>query len=277
MMGLPETFGEALASAQLLIGLREARLLLREACGASAAAVQAFPERTLVPDAAAQFCDWVSRRAAGEPVAYLLGQREFYGRMFGVGPEVLIPRPETELLVEEALARISGWVAPRVLDLGTGSGAIAITLALEAPQAVVSAVEFSAAALDRAKSNATALGAPVSWYHGSWCEPLGDAVFDCIVSNPPYICAEDHHLGEGDLRFEPVSALASGADGLSDIRAIIAAAPKHLSAGAWLLFEHGYDQAVWVRSLLAAAGFSAPGSVRDLAGIERVSFGLWSG
>lgn len=276
-MSLPKTFGDAIAHAQPLIGLREARLLLREASGASAAVVQAFPERALAPDAAAQFCDWVARRAAGEPVAYLLGGREFYGRTFGVGPEVLIPRPETELLVEEALARISRLAAPRVLDLGAGSGAIAITLALEAPQAVVSAVEFSAEALDRAKSNATALGAPVSWYHGSWCEPLGDAVFDCIVANPPYICAADHHLGEGDLRFEPVSALASGKDGLNDIREIITVAPRHLAIGGCLLLEHGYDQAAAVRSLLARAGFAAPDSVRDLAGIERVTFGQWPG
>ncbi|WP_417067601.1 peptide chain release factor N(5)-glutamine methyltransferase [Niveibacterium terrae] len=272
-MTLPTTYGEAIAAAQPLIGLREARVLLREAAGASAAAVQAFPERALAPEAARRFTDWVARRAAGEPVAYLLGAREFYGRMFGVGPEVLIPRPETELLVELALAKAAEFAAPRLLDLGTGSGAIAITLALEAPGASVAAVEYSAAALARARANAEALAARIDWYSGCWLAPLGDRTFDVIVSNPPYIRAGDHHLGEGDLRFEPGSALSSGPDGLADIRTIIAGAPAHLARGGWLLFEHGYDQAEPVRALLAEAGFSAVESVRDLAGIERASLG----
>lgn len=272
-MTLPATYGEAIAAAQPLIGLREARLLLREAAGASAAAVQAFPERALAPEAARRFSDWVARRAAGEPVAYLLGEREFYGRSFGVGPEVLIPRPETELLVELALARIADLPTAKVLDLGTGSGAIAVTLALEAPDSIVSAVDRSAAALARASANAQALAARVRFLEGSWFEPVGDERFDLIVSNPPYIRDDDHHLREGDLRFEPGSALASGADGFADIRLIVASAREHLTEGGWLLFEHGYDQAPGARALLAAAGFTGIESVRDLAGIERVTLG----
>lgn len=272
-MTLPATYGEAIAAAQPLIGLREARLLLREAAGASAAAVQAFPERALAPEAARRFSDWVVRRAAGEPVAYLLGEREFYGRSFGVGPEVLIPRPETELLVELALARIADLPTAKVLDLGTGSGAIAVTLALEAPDSIVSAVDRSAAALARASANAQALAARVRFLEGSWFEPVGEERFDLIVSNPPYIREDDHHLREGDLRFEPGSALASGADGFADIRLIVASAREHLTEGGWLLFEHGYDQAPGARALLAAAGFTGIESVRDLAGIERVTLG----
>lgn len=270
---LPATLGEALAQARGRIDSVDARILLREASGATAAQLVAFPERALAPAAAQCFMDWLSRRADGEPVAHLLGEREFYGRVFRVSPATLIPRPDTELLVERALEHLKDRAQPRVLDLGTGSGAIAISLALECPDANVCAVDFSPAALDVAQHNALALGARVDFRSGSWFAPLAGERFDCIVSNPPYIAEADPHLAQGDLRFEPLTALASGADGLSDLCQIITAAPAHLNPDGWLLLEHGYDQADIVRALLADAGFTRVESWRDLAGIERVSGG----
>jgi release factor glutamine methyltransferase len=267
-------FGAALAAASGRIDPREAKLLLREASGASAAAVAAFPERELGADAAAKYFDWLSRRELGEPIAYLVGWREFFSRRFEVGPGVLIPRPETELLVEAVLGRIAR--APsRVLDLGTGSGAIAISIACEAPQAEVWALDASDAALAIARRNATALGARVRFAKSDWFSALADERFDVLVSNPPYIAERDPHLEQGDLRSEPRSALASGQDGLDDIRRIILSAPSHLRPDGWLLFEHGYDQAAAVRELIDAAGFVDVASLRDLAGIERVSLGRW--
>lgn len=270
-MTLPATLGEALALARGQLAPGEARLLLREASGASAAQVAAFPERALDTAAATRYCDWLARRIAGEPVAYLLGEREFYGRMFATSPAVLIPRPDTECLVEAALARIRQLPAARVVDLGTGSGAIAVTLALEAPQAVVCAVDVSSAALAVAQDNARRLGGPVRFVLGDWLAPLAGERFDLIVSNPPYIAAEDEHLGQGDLRFEPRSALASGADGLDDIRRIVTAAPAQLVPGGWLLLEHGYQQGEPVRDLLAQAGLGDIETLLDLAGNPRVS------
>lgn len=275
-MSLPTTLGEALSVAQGQIDVREARLLLREASGASAAALAAFPERALAPDAAARFLDGLARRAAGEPIAYILGWREFYGRRFAVSPAVLIPRPDTELLVEAALARLADWPAPRVLDLGTGSGAIAISLALEAPHAQVSAVERSPDALAVAAHNAAALGALVRLRQGSWLEPMAGESFELVVSNPPYIRPGDPHLSQGDLRFEPLSALRAEEMGLADIETIIRTAPAHLVKGGWLMLEHGYDQAEAVRELLVQGGFCEVASLRDLAGIERVSLGCVS-
>lgn len=273
MSELPATLGEALARARGRIAQVDARILLREASGATAAQLIAFQERPLAIEAAQCFMAWLERRAAGEPVAHILGQREFYGRLFRVSAATLIPRPDTELLVELALHQLAGVARPSVLDLGTGSGAIAVSLALELPQAQVSAVDFSPAALEVAQANALALGANVRFHAGSWFAPLGAARFDCIVSNPPYIAEADPHLAEGDLRFEPITALASGADGLDDLCHIIHAAPAHLETGGWLLLEHGYDQAEAVRALLEDAGFLGVQSWRDLAGIERVSGG----
>lgn len=274
---LPRTLGEALAQARGRIDTVDARILLREASGASAAHLIAFPERALSAAAAACFIGWLERRAAGEPIAHILEQREFYGRRFRVSPATLIPRPDTELIVEIALSLLPGITQARVLDLGTGSGAIAISLALEAPQAEVHAVDISPAALDVAQHNALALSAGVHWHTGSWFAPLADEHFDLIVSNPPYIADTDPHLQQGDLRFEPLTALASGADGLHDLRKIIRHAPSHLCPGGWLLLEHGYDQAEAVRALLAAAGFKHVQSWRDLAAIERVSGGRFGG
>ncbi len=274
MSSLPASLGEALARARGRIEQGDARILLREASGATAAQLIAFQERPLAPAAALRYMEWLERRAAGEPVAHILGEREFYGRSYRVNAATLIPRPETELLVELALHFLAERPQPAsLLDLGTGSGAIAISVALEAPGTAVTASDFSPLALDVAQANAMALGAPVRFVSGSWFGPLEGQKFDCIVSNPPYIAEGDPHLSSGDLRYEPLTALASGRDGLNDIRKIIAAAPRHLNPGAWLLLEHGYNQAGQVSDLLEDAGFNAIQSWRDLAGIERVSGG----
>ena len=271
-MQLPATLGEALQLARGRIDSVDAKLLLREASGCSAATLIGFPERALSPDAARQFVDWLLRRENGEPVAHLLGQREFYGRMFRVTPDTLIPRPDTELLVELALARLT-QSTPSVLDLGTGTGAIAISIALEFASANVTAIDASAAAFAVAQDNAKALSASVRFLHGSWFEPVAEESFDLIVSNPPYIAADDAHLGQGDVRFEPLSALVAGSDGLDDICHIVSAAPAYLQPGGSLLLEHGYDQASAVRALLSASSFIEVRSWQDLAGIERVSGG----
>jgi len=215
----------------------------------------------------------LARRLAGEPIAYLTGTREFYGRPFHVSSDVLIPRPDTELLVELALARMPPDQAVDVLDLGTGSGCIAITLALERPLARVTAVDRSAAALAIAERNAHALDARVEFLTSDWFDALAERRFDLIVSNPPYIAAADPHLARGDVRFEPVSALAAGQDGLDDLRHLTRRACAHLRPGGTLLLEHGYDQANAVHALLRENGMRHPRSWADLAGILRVSGG----
>ncbi len=267
----------ALAAARLSIPIAEARLLLRHVLDANAAWLEAHRDDQLPRSTAEAFAALVERRACGEPVAYLLGFREFYGREFSVTPDVLIPRPETELLVEIGQKKVGASDTASLLDLGTGSGCVAITLALELPQARVAAADISVAALAVARANATLLGANVSFIESDWLARFGDRRFDVILSNPPYVAAADTHLTEGDLRFEPLSALACGADGLDAIRRIVADASRHLEAGGWLLFEHGYDQADALRELLAAAGFTDIEQHRDLAGIVRVSGGRWAG
>ena len=237
------------------------------------------------PDLATRFQTLAERRRAGEPLAYLLGQQEFYGRPFAVSPAVLIPRADTETLVETALEQLlllrqqRRTVPLSLLELGTGSGIIAITLALEAPDTGVHAVERSPEALAMAQQNAKALGAHrIHWHAGSWWQALAcPRRFDLIVSNPPYIAAHDHHLQQGDLRFEPPQALAAGPDGLDDLRIIIGGAPAHLTSGGWLLLEHGYDQEAPVQALLRDAGFAEVFTRRDLAGQPRVSGGWWPG
>ncbi|MEX3898167.1 peptide chain release factor N(5)-glutamine methyltransferase [Paraburkholderia sp. BR10954] len=222
-----------------------------------------------------------ARRMAGEPVAQLVGAREFFGLEFEVTPHVLIPRPETELLVETALAAIETRPRPRVLDLGTGTGAIAVAIASMRPDAQVWALDRSADALAVAAVNGARLldakrpGGAVTFLHSDWYASLDAAPrFDAIVSNPPYIASGDPHLAEGDLRFEPRGALTDEADGLSAIRAIVAGAPERLAADGALWIEHGYDQAEAVRALLSAGGFAEVRSERDLAGIERISGGV---
>lgn len=267
------TVGEALALARGRIAVAEAKLLLRHVLGCAAAEIAAHPERSVDETQASQYASLVGRRAAGEPVAYLLGRREFYGREFAVTPAVLIPRPETELLVEAALAKLSRRNTPGILDLGTGSGCVAITLALETGVTVIAA-DVSPEALAVARANAERLGAPVRFVESDWFSAI-EGRFDLVVANPPYVAEGDPHLR--DLAFEPAGALVSGKDGLDAIRRIVAEAPRHLRPGGWLLFEHGHDQAGAVCRLLAGAGFAEIEQHRDLAGILRVSGGRWQG
>lgn len=231
----------------------------------------------LEPQAVARFRAFADSRLAGQPMAYLLGEREFMGHVFNVAPGVLIPRPETELLVETAVQHLnqSGLAAPRVLDLGTGSGAVAVSIALACPQAQVFATDISPVALAVAAGNVSKLGARVEFSCGNWYDAvLGLPAFDVIVSNPPYISAIDAHLGQGDLRFEPMGALTDGADGLSALTAIVQGAPARLVPGGVLWMEHGWDQASAVRKILQDTGFSRVSSLHDLAGIERITGGF---
>jgi release factor glutamine methyltransferase len=252
----------------------EARILAAHALGVERAWLIAHDRDPLSATQAAAVEALVARREAGEPVAYLLAEKEFHGRPFRVTPAVLIPRPETELLVEAALERLPADGPARILDLGTGSGAVAVSLALARPRAQVVALDASPAALAVARENARRLGAGnVAFLLSDWYAGLGVKKFDMIVSNPPYIAAADPHLAAGDLRFEPNSALASGVDGLDAIRAIVAGAAEHLEAGGWLLFEHGWDQAQACRGLLEQEGFETVVSLPDLAGIPRVCIG----
>jgi release factor glutamine methyltransferase len=263
------TLGEALAHARTVVPATEAKLLLRHVLGCAAADIVAHPERLLTSDESERYAIVVSRRAAGEPIAYLVGSREFYSREFRVTATVLIPRPETEVLVEVTLSKVSRGDTPRILDLGAGSGCVAITLALELG-GEVTAVDVSPDALTVARENAARLGARVQFVESDWFAAV-EGEFDLIVGNPPYVAAGDPHLEEGDLRFEPMVALACGADGLDAIRRIVAEAPRHLRPGGWLVLEHGYDQAEAVRELLAQGGFGDIEQHRDLAGTVRVS------
>lgn len=252
----------------------EAELLLAHALGRTRAWLFAWPE--FEPDAAqhAEYARLIEARRRGEPVAYLSGRREFWSLDLAVTPAVLIPRAETERLVELALHKLAPDRAAAVADLGTGSGAIALALARERPRARVLATDASAQALAVARTNARRLGIDnVEFAQGDWCAALGERRFDVIVSNPPYIEAADPHLAQGDLRFEPAAALASGADGLDAIRAIAAGAREHLFDGGWLLLEHGYEQGGRVRDLLSAHGYAAVSTERDVEGRERVTLG----
>jgi len=249
----------------------ENRILLCHALGITRVGLITQSERQLTSEEAARLSDLVGRRIAGEPIAYIVGQREFFGLPFRVTPAVLIPRPDTELIVELALERLPP--RGRMLDMGTGSGAIAVSVAHTRPDAQVTALDVSEDALAVARSNASANGAQVRFLRSDWFAALEGETFELVVSNPPYIASGDAHLAQGDLRFEPVDALTDHADGLSDLRTIVAGAVAHLAPGGWLLLEHGYDQAKAVRALLADAGYLEAQSWRDLAGIERVSGG----
>jgi release factor glutamine methyltransferase len=263
----------ALAEAGKHLDRVEARILLRYVTGMTAAEVATYPERRLTPVWRENFRALVARREGGEPIAYLTGMREFYGRNFIVTPDVLVPRPETELLVDVGLGRMASVLAPRILDLGSGSGCVAVSLSLERPGANVTAADKSAAALAVARRNAASHGATLRCVESDWYAALAGTHYHLIVANPPYIAAGDPHLAQGDLRFEPESALVGGSDGLADMRIIVAQAPAHLLPGGWLLLEHGYDQAQAVHELLSSAGFVDIGQYRDLAGIIRVSGG----
>ncbi|KGM56671.1 SAM-dependent methyltransferase [Lysobacter arseniciresistens ZS79] len=252
----------------------DAELLLCHALGRSRSWLYAHGDDELDTASAATFEALLARRHAGEPVAYITGRRGFWSLDLQVGPATLVPRAETELLVELALQRLPLDRPLHVADLGTGSGAIALAIASERPRADVLATDASAAALDIAAANARALSlGNVGFRHGDWFAPLAGDRFDLIASNPPYIAEDDAHLGRGDLRFEPASALASGADGLDAIRVIAAAAPIHLLAGGWLLVEHGFDQGEAVRALFRAAGLVSVDTARDLEQRDRVTLG----
>ena len=265
--------GDSIASVlrQPLLDLQERRILLGHALGMTRVQLITADQQSLNAGQALRVAQLFARRAQGEPIAYLIGKREFYGLDFDVSAAVLIPRPETELLVELAIDRL-----PRqgcMLDLGTGSGAIAVALAHVRRDAHVTAIDVSEAALNVARRNAAHHAVQVQLLRSDWYAALTDQRFNMIVANPPYIVAGDRHLREGDLRFEPIDALTDHADGLSALRQIVTGATNFLRPTGWLLLEHGYNQAASVRALLAAHGFEQIESWRDLAGIERVSGG----
>jgi release factor glutamine methyltransferase len=265
--------GTTIAALQVqpLLDPLDNRILICHALGLTRVGLITQSERTLTADEALRLDTLLQRRLDGEPIAYIVGQREFFGLPFNVSPAVLIPRPDTELLVELALERLPP--SGSVLDMGTGSGAIAVALAHTRRDAAVTALDVSPAALAVARGNAALNQVPVRLLESDWYAAVHQERFDLIVSNPPYIASGDRHLSEGDLRFEPSGALTDHADGLSALRIIIAGAPERLAPQAWLLMEHGYDQAEAVRALLSAQGYTDVQSWRDLAGIERVTGG----
>jgi len=251
----------------------DAELLLADALGKPRSYLRTWPEHELEDEQLARFQTSLQRRRQGEPVAYILGHQGFWSLDLEVAPHTLIPRPDTELLVETALELLPATPLS-VLDLGTGTGAIALALASERPAWQVTGVDRVADAVALAERNRLRLQLDnAAFVPSHWFSALAGQRFALILSNPPYIRADDQHLAQGDVRFEPSSALVAGCDGLDDIRAIIQAAPAHLLPGGWLLLEHGFDQAEAVRALLAAGGFAEVHSRRDLAGHERISLG----
>lgn len=257
----------------------EARMLLQAVTGLTRVGLISHGLDELTPEQLEQFQQLTQRRIDGEPMAYIIGQREFYGRDFIVTPDVLIPRPDTETLIDVVLKQYSTQrESPlSVLDLGTGSGAIAITIALECPAWRVSALDLSSSALKVAQKNATQLQAHIDFQLSDWLAVFDSThtQFDLIISNPPYIDATDNHLKQGDVRFEPISALTDGADGLTNYRHLIDTVPNYLSSGGQLWFEHGYDQAKNVRELMHHKGFSHIQTFTDLGGNERVTGGTY--
>jgi release factor glutamine methyltransferase len=247
--------------------------LLRHVLGKDGAWVFAHGDEALAPDAVERLAALVAARAAGRPVAYLTGRRGFWRFDLEVTPDTLIPRADTECLVEQALARLPVDRTLRLLDLGTGTGAIALAIASERPLADVTATDASAGALAVAAGNARDAGLPVRFLPGDWFAAVPREQFDLVLSNPPYIADDDPHLQQGDLRFEPRTALASGADGLDAIRAICAGTPAHLAPGGWLLVEHGFEQGAAVRDLFRAAGLEQVATERDLEHRDRVTLG----
>ena len=251
----------------------EAELLLAHALDRPRSWFYAHAGDLLEPRDASAFADLLRRREAGEPVAQITGHRGFWSLELAVTPDTLIPRPETELLVELALDRLPRTEPRRVLDLGTGTGAIALAIASERPLADLTAVDASQAALDVARDNAAEAGLALRLRHSDWFSAVAGERFDLVASNPPYIADGDPHLQQGDLRFEPRTALASGPDGLDAIRVIARDAPAHLVPGGWLLVEHGYDQGPAVRELFTAAGLKSVATERDLEQRDRVTLG----
>lgn len=273
---LATCIGEAWRVASLSIDRLDARLLVQHVAGCTHVDLLVRPERALSTDQLARLWVLVKRRSDGEPLAYLVNSAAFYALEFLVTPAVLIPRPETELLVELAIERLQPLKAPRIVDLGTGCGVLAVTLKYLRSAAIVSAVDLSPAALEVARINAARHAVEVNFLAGDWYAPLGGARFDLIVANPPYVEYADPHLQQNGLPFEPLMALSDGVgggDGLACIRAIVVGAAGHLLPDGWLLIEHGYNQAARVRDLLWSAGFSKVASWPDLSKVERVSGG----
>lgn len=232
-------------------------------------------EVRLSPHDEEHFEKLLKRRLQGEPVAYITGSRGFWSLELSVNASTLIPRPETEMLVEFALEKLPLDEPSPVLDLGTGSGAIALAVKTERPVSMVTAVDASAAALEVAIGNARRLDLEVEFLHSSWFAALAERRFALVLANPPYINPDDEHLGQGDVRFEPLNALVSAQEGLQDLRRIISAAPRHLQSGGWLALEHGYDQGEAVRALMHEASFACVETRLDLGGQERITLGVW--
>ena len=276
-MNSPSTIQECLRTGPL--PTLEMRMLLTAATGFSHVQLISRGNELLTTEQMAALDKLVARRIAGEPMAYILGVREFFGRDFLVSPAVLIPRPDTELLIDAVLNLPLPTQNIRVLDLGTGSGAIAVTLACERPDWHVCAIDVSGAALEVARNNASRLNAQVSFFESNWFSVFdgSNAQFDIIVSNPPYIEPADEHLNQGDVRFEPMSALTDGIDGLSCYRTLLLEVTAYLMEGGNFVVEHGFAQGEAIRSLFAHAGFSDIQTHRDLAGHERVTLGIWQG
>jgi release factor glutamine methyltransferase len=256
---------------------QEAEILLRGVLGCSRVRLIAHPEEAvdLRKAHSAQAC--FARRRSGEPIAYITGWREFYGLALRVTPDVLIPRPETEQLVELGLERLPLGAPARILELGTGCGAIAVALASLRPESRITATDISERALDVARRNARELPVAIDFARSDWFESIDAGPFDLVVSNPPYVADGDPHLGQGDPRFEPSVALAGGADGLACIREIAAGAREHLRTGGSLLLEHGYDQGEACVALLRGLGYSGVADFRDLAGLPRACAATWRG
>lgn len=278
MSHAPANVGDAMRHArQAGVDRLDAQLLLGALLNQPRSWLMIHDEATLTPEQARQFQDWVARRAQDVPLAYLLGQKEFHGLMLQVNEHTLVPRPDTETLVDWALELLAATpqTRPEVIDLGTGSGAIALAIKHRYPAATVEALDLSAGALQAAQANAQRLGLDVRFHQGDWWTPLAGRRFDLIVSNPPYIAGNDPHLAA--LRHEPLQALTPGGDGLSALQTLVEGAPAHLRPGGWLLLEHGFDQSDAVTQALRAAGFEAVECRRDLGAQPRVSGGRWPG
>lgn len=274
----PLTVQQAIQFAQEQFGLTrlDAQMLLLHACQLpihDRAWLLAHGDEVLSFETQARYLDFLQRRARLEPLAYITGVKEFFGLQLHIDQRVLDPRPETETLVEWALTCVADTSKPRIADLGTGSGAIALAIKHSRPDALVTAVDASADAIAVATANAQSLGLEIATYVGNWCAPLSYQSFDLIVSNPPYVAEGDAHLAQ--LTHEPISALVAGKDGLSDLRQIVTQATHHLKPGAWLLLEHGFDQAQAVQDILGNQGFVSVQSRPDLAGILRCTGGQW--
>jgi release factor glutamine methyltransferase len=265
------TIGDALRDGRL--DAADVRALLRHVIGCNEAWLISHRDRLLSTQERETYATLCARRAMGEPVAYLTGEREFFSLAFKLTPAVLIPRPETELLVETALECIPAAAILRVLDLATGSACVAIAIAKHRPRAQVTATDVSPAALAIARANAATHGVNIELLESDWFAALPGRRFDLIVTNPPYVAEGDPHLAAGDLRFEPRIALVAGPAGLDCIESIVKQAPHYIVAGGWLLFEHGHDQGACSRALLTAAGYEDIITRRDLASVERVSGG----